>query len=63
MVTPLLDSSRPRVGKIWLKKGQKNLNYSNILDAPCGKLPLYKKEVESVLEVVFALIAEHLTLL
>lgn len=35
-----------------VKKGQKNLNYSNILDAPCGKLPLYKKEVEFVLEVV-----------
>lgn len=45
------------MGKIWLKKGQKNLNYSNILDAPRGKLPLYKKEVEFVLEVI--LVVEH----
>lgn len=35
-----------------VKKGQKNLNYSNILDAPCGKLPLYNKEVEFVQEVI-----------
>lgn len=35
-----------------VKKGQKNLNYSNILDAPSGNLPLYKKEVEFVLEVI-----------
>lgn len=35
-----------------VKKGQKNLNYSNILDAPCGKLLLYKKEAEFVLEVI-----------
>lgn len=51
MVTPLLGSSKPRVGKIWLKKQQKNLNYLNILNVPSGKLLLYKKDVEFVLEV------------
>lgn len=43
MVTPLLGSSRPIVEKKnMVEKGQKNLNYSNISDAPRGKLPLYE---------------------
>lgn len=30
MVTPLLDSSRPRVGKIWLKKDRKSKLLSHV---------------------------------
>lgn len=64
MVTPLLGSSRPIVGKKnMFKKGQKNLNYSNISDAPRGKLPLYEKEVEFYVACGYSDLGRHLCLL